>query len=273
MDNKHIIRLQGFVCGYPQQFLLKEIKLEINTGKITGIIGPNGSGKTTLFRGITGELNIKKGTYLYQEHHFHQFTIRQKARKMAIVSQQTDAADIPVADYVLMGRLPYRKRFQLFESQHDFELAEHYMKLTDTFRLKNKLMCELSGGEQQLVAIARALTQEPELLLLDEPTAHLDIGHQVQILDLVQKLNHDLKITVLMIIHDLNLASEYCNYLIMMQDGAIHTQGKPQEVLTYQNIEDVYKTVVITQTNPLSQKPAIFVVSADTLNKNSNKDG
>ncbi|MCK5700621.1 MAG: ABC transporter ATP-binding protein, partial [Cyclobacteriaceae bacterium] len=134
-------------------------------------------------------------------------------------------------------------------------------------KYKNKLMCELSGGEQQLAAIARALTQEPDLLLLDEPTSHLDISHQMQILNLIQQLNENMNLTVLMIIHDLNLAAEYCNYLVMMNDGEIFIKGEPKEVLNYNNIEEVYKTVVITHENPLSKKPVVLLVSEKTLNK------
>jgi len=128
-------------------------------------------------------------------------------------------------------------------------------------------MTQLSGGEQQLAGIARALTQEPDLLLLDEPTSHLDITHQVQILNLLQRLNTELELSVLMIIHDLNLAGEYCDYLIMLNKGKIHTQGTPEKVLNYQNIEEVYNTVVVTETNPLSGKPVILLVSENVLKK------
>ena len=143
------------------------------------------------------------------------------------------------------------------------------MKLTNVYRLKDKLLSQLSGGEQQLASIARALVQEPDLLLLDEPTSHLDITHQLQVLNLIQKLNEELKLSVLIIIHDLNLAGEYCDNLVLLKNGQIHSTGTPEEVLTYKNIEDVYNTVVVTQTNPLSGKPAIFLISEKVL-KNRN---
>jgi iron complex transport system ATP-binding protein len=126
-------------------------------------------------------------------------------------------------------------------------------------------MSELSGGEQQLAGIARALTQQPELLLLDEPTSHLDITHQVQVLNVLQQLNQEMGLTVLMVIHDLNLASEFCDHLVLVNQGRIHTQGTPEEVLTFHNIEDVYQTVVVTQNNPLSGKPAVFLASGKVL--------
>ncbi len=141
------------------------------------------------------------------------------------------------------------------------------MELTDVIPLKDKFVNALSGGEQQLAGIARALTQEPELLLLDEPTSHLDITHQVQILNLIRRLSNELGLTVLMIIHDLNLAGEYCDSLIMMQNGRLRKKGLPHEVLNYKDIEAVYDTVVITRTNPVSGKPVVFLVSEETFAK------
>jgi len=192
---------------------------------------------------------------------------KKKAQKIAIVTQNIEASFITIEDYVLMGRLPYKGNYSFFETKKDYEIAYKYMKLTNTFHLKDKYMTELSGGEQQLASIARALTQEPDLLLLDEPTSHLDITHQVQILNLLQRLNADLQLSVLMIIHDLNLAGEYCDYLVMMNNGKIHTQGTPDEVLNYKNIEDVYDTIVVTEKNPLSGKPVILLVSEKILKR------
>lgn len=263
---KQFVNIENIVCGYSSGFMLKEISLEIKKGSFTGIVGPNGSGKTTLFKAISGELSLKEGSIFINNTDTSKISNKQKAQKMAIVSQNTEIADITVEDYVLLGRMPYKKPFQLLDKQSDYTIAYKYMKLTGTMHFKDKLMCELSGGEQQLAAIARALAQEPELLLLDEPTSHLDISHQVQVLNLIQRLNEELKLTVLMIIHDLNLAGEYCDNLIMMNNGKIHTKGSPEEVLNYQHIEDVYKTVVITQQNPLSKKPAVFLVSDKILN-------
>jgi len=264
------IKIEKLICGYSGSFMLKKISFEIKKGSFAGIIGPNGSGKTTLFKAITGELSIKEGNVFLNSTDTSKMTLKQKAQKIAIVTQNTEAADISVEDYVLMGRLPYKSHFQLFESKEDYELATKFMELTGVLKYKNKLMCEMSGGEQQLAAIARALTQEPDLLLLDEPTSHLDISHQMQILNLIQQLNENMNLTVLMIIHDLNLAAEYCNYLVMMNDGDIFIKGEPKEVLGYNNIEEVYKTVVITHENPLSKKPVILLVSEKTLNKTKN---
>ncbi len=260
----NILAIQNLRCGYPK-FQLSDINFEIPKGSFAGIIGPNGSGKTTLFRAITGILPLKSGQILFSEKSLKAFSLKQRAQNIAIVSQFIEAGDMSVEDYVLMGRIPYHSRFNFFETDEDFAIARKYMELTDTWRFRDQLMSELSGGEQQLAGIARALTQQPELLLLDEPTSHLDITHQVHVLNVLQQLNLETGLSVLMVIHDLNLASEYCDRLILVNQGRIHTQGTPEEVLTFRNIEDVYQTVVVTQNNPLSGKPAVFLASGKVI--------
>lgn len=247
--------------------MLEEISFEIKKGDFVGIIGPNGSGKTTLFKGISGELNTLAGSSRLNGEFIQKMNLKQRAQNLAVVTQNIEVGSMTVEEYVLMGRIPYRKQFQFFETKSDIAIAEKYMELTGVNALKNKFMNVLSGGEQQLAGIARALTQEPELLLLDEPTSHLDITHQVQTLNLIRRLSEQLGLTVLMIIHDLNLAGEYCDSLVMMQNGRIHKKGKPLEVLNYADIEAVYDTVVITRTNPISGKPVVFLVSEKTLKK------
>jgi iron complex transport system ATP-binding protein len=263
------IKIDKLQCKYPGGFRLKEVCFTVRRGSFTGIIGPNGSGKTTLFKSITGEIPVIAGNILVDGIDLKTMSLRDRAKKIAIVTQNTEISHITVEDYVLMGRLPYRSHFQLFENSKDYLLANKFMKLTGTLSFKDKLMSELSGGEQQLVAIARALTQEPELLLLDEPTSHLDISHQVQVLNLIQKLNEEMSLTVLMIIHDLNLAGEYCEHLVMMDNGKVFSRGIAEEILNYKDIETVYKTVVLTKENPLSGKPAVFLISDKTLKMTS----
>ncbi len=263
---KPFFNIRNYSCGYPS-FRISDINIELKKGTFAGIIGPNGSGKTTLFRGITGSITEFSGDILLDGINLKSYSLKKKAQKIAIVTQIVDADQITVSDYVLMGRLPYHSRFQFFETKDDLEIAEKYMKMTQVFQHKDKLMTELSGGEQQRAAIARALVQEPDLLLLDEPTSHLDITHQVRILDLLQCLNEDLGLTVLMVIHDLNLASEYCEQLILIKKGEIYTQGRPDKVLTFETIEEVYKTPVITRENPYSGKPVIFLVSQKMMKK------
>lgn len=260
-----LLNIQNLSCGYGNAFRLHNINLNLSKGDFIGIIGPNGSGKTTLFNSISGLLKADKGVIALNGKNIAELSYKEKAKQIAVVSQTLSVDSVRVEDFVLMGRMPYHGRFSFFESKEDYDIARHYMQLTGTYHLKDKLITQLSGGEQQLVDIARALTQQPDLLLLDEPTSHLDIGHQVQILNLLQKLNSELKLSILMIIHDLNLAGEYCDYLIMMSKGAIHTSGTPQEVLHYKHIERVYNTVVVTEKNPISAKPVVLLVSDKVL--------
>jgi iron complex transport system ATP-binding protein len=263
----NFFEIENLTCGYEKKFHITNINISLSKGTLVGIIGPNGCGKTTLFRGITGELKSKTGSVTLNGKQLNQLTFKEKARMLAIVTQGNDGTYIPVEDYILMGRLPYHKNYQFFDTREDYAIAEKYMTLTGISHLKNKYLSRLSGGEQQLVSITRALVQEPELLLLDEPTSHLDITHQVQILNLVQQLNEQLGLTVLMIVHDLNLAGEYCDRLVLMNNGNVQDIGMPEEVLTFENIEKVYGTIVVTKPNPLSGKPAIFLVSNKVLNK------
>jgi iron complex transport system ATP-binding protein len=162
----------------------------------------------------------------------------------------------------MMGRFPHLGRLK-DPGKRDREITEESLELTDTADLRFRTLHELSGGERQRVLLAQALAQKPVLLLLDEPTAHLDIGHQIGILNVIKKLNQHQGLTVITVLHDLNLAGEYCGRIVLMNAGRIHTDGPPSEVLTYRNIEDVYKTVVIVKENPLSKKPYVVLVSGD----------
>jgi len=259
------VELRNASYGYNKSFHLSDVNFSILKGTFSGIIGPNGSGKSTLLKGITGELSVAENQIFLKGKDLSQLIENERAKEIAIVTQFSDPIDITVEEYILMGRIPYRSKHQFFETSEDFEIAGKYMELTDTYHLRNKKFSTLSGGEQQLASIAKALTQEPSLLLLDEPTSHLDISNQVQILNLIQELTHELGLTVMMVIHDLNLASEYCDYLLLMNQGTLYRHGTPNEILNFKNIEDVYNTVVITQENPISKKPSIFLVSNKML--------
>jgi iron complex transport system ATP-binding protein len=239
------------------------LSLKVNPGDFLVIIGPNGSGKTTLLRLVTRVLNVRKGEVLYQDENIFKMDLKEFCRKVAFVSQDiTIDFSFTVMELVLMGRIPHLKRLQ-FETKKDIKIAQEKLALTDALNLKDKRIDELSAGERQRVVLARALAQEPELLFLDEPTAHLDIGHQVQILDLLKKINRNNNLTIVMILHDLNLASAYSNRIALLDQGVVFKEGKPEEVLTYQNIEKVYKTLVLVNDNPVTGKPNVVLVPGD----------
>lgn len=259
-----MIQIQNLKLGYDSKFILKDINLRIEENEFLGIIGPNGSGKTTLIRAITRILKPQSGRVIVDGTDINKIRLRDLARMMAVTSQGYDREfDITVRDYVLLGRIPHRRPFQFLETGKDEEIINQAMDLTEVGCFKDRLLEELSAGERQLVFIARALAQEPKLLFLDEPTSHLDIAHQVKILDLIRRLNRENKITVIIILHDLNLAGEYCDRIVLMDIGCIYKIGTPLEVLTYQNIEQVYKTIVVVEKNPVSAKPHVMLVSKD----------
>lgn len=262
-----MLEIKDLTCGYDSRFFLKDINFKIDKGELVGIIGPNGSGKTTLFRAITRVLKPEKGVIYLEGENIWQMGFKDLAKRIAVVSQSFEIGFMSVEEFVLLGRIPYYARFQFLETKRDMEIVRRCMCLTDTFRFKDRLMGEISGGERQLVLIARALAQEPKLLLLDEPTSHLDIAHQVEILDLIKRLNREFGLTVIMVLHDLNLASEYCQRLVLINQGKIHKIGSPFEVLNYQVIEEVYKTVVVIEENPISSKPYVLVVPEEERQK------
>lgn len=255
------------LCGGYKAFRMKDVSFTLEKGVFAGVIGPNGAGKSTLMKLLLGDIKPTEGSMLLDGAELSSMSVLQKARRIAVVTQKIEDTSMSVLEYVLLGRLPYREMFQFFENKEDLIKAQTYMEWTGIAKYSDQSLSSLSGGERQLAAMARALTQEPDLLLLDEPTSQLDICHQVQVLDLVRKLNRDLGLTVLMIIHDLNLASTYCDRLVLLQNGNIHTQGTSAEVLQYQIIEEVYKTVVVTRPNPVTNRPTVFLVPQDEIEK------
>jgi len=270
-----MLEINGLTCGYESGFSLSNINLHVADGEMVGIIGPNGSGKTTLLRAVTKVLKPLSGAILLEGENIRRMNVRDLARKVAVVSQNAESGFMSVEEFVLLGRTPYYGRFRFLETKFDLAKAREAMALTDSLKLKDHLMSRISGGERQLALIARALAQEPKLLLLDEPTTYLDITHQVGILDLVRRLNKNFGLTVIMVLHDLNLAGEYCHRLALFERGEIRKFGTPEEVLDYRLIEEVYKTVVVVEKNPISQKPYVLAISeaARDLNKISTTKG
>ncbi len=258
-----LLKVNNLYGGYGREDIIKGISFEVERGGFLGIIGPNGSGKSTLLRLMTRALGLQRGMVLFGGMDIARMSLKELCKNIAFVPQETMISfSFTVWEIALMGRIPHLKRLQL-ETKPDFEITKSSLSLTDSLQLKEKNIDQLSAGERQRVIIAKALTQEPVLLFLDEPTSHLDIGHQIQILDLLKRLNRKRNLTIVMVMHDLNLASEYCNGLILLNDGSIFKEGSPQEVLTYQNIEAVYKTVVVVDKNPISSKPHVIPIPGE----------
>lgn len=261
MNKAPLLEIRDLVLAFDAKQILDRISFSLEPGNILSIIGPNGAGKTSLVRAVSKQLRPVQGRILVRGKDVSTMAPNALARQMAVVRQNLNPLSMSVRAYVRLGRLPFFKSFQFFETREDKALADEYMAVTGISSLAESSMDQISGGERQLAALARALTQQPQLLVLDEPTAHLDITHQARILDLLSDLRDRLGLTVLMVIHDLNLAAEYSDKLVMLDkiSGQIHAQGPPDQVLTCDNIRAVYQTRVKILANPESGKPCIFL--------------
>lgn len=259
MKNR-ILCVKNVVCGYGRREVLRDINLCIERGEVLGIIGPNGSGKTTLLRAVSHSISLQSGSIEYNGRLICNMSRKQIAQKIAFVLQSHEHvfAKMTVEQMVALGRIPHFTRFQWAISEKDISAVEEAMRTTDVLHLKDRGMDKLSGGEMQRVFLARALAQEPELLLLDEPTMHLDISHAIEIFKIITRLMEDKKTTVLCVMHDLNLASRYCKRLVMIHKGEIVHEGTPGDVIKRENISQIYSADVNIYTGDLSTTPQIL---------------
>jgi iron complex transport system ATP-binding protein len=252
------LRLEGLTAGYGMRDVLRDLNLSVEESSMLALIGPNGCGKTTLLRIVSGTLAASQGKVLLFDREVSGLARREISRIVAVVPQESHFAySFTVEEIVLMGRNPYLKRLQR-EGPEDYAIVHEAMRFTDVLHLKDRRMDELSGGERQRAVIARAIAQKPRLLLLDEPTAHLDINHQIDVLDLLVKL-HRKGMTVLFVSHDLNLASEYSRRIALMDDGQIEAIGTPEEVIQLNLIEKVYEAKVRVEKNPITKLPHVLL--------------
>jgi len=255
-----MIDLHSVSFRYRQDWVLREISFQIRKGEFVGVIGPNGSGKSTLLKTLCRLLSPQTGEILLDLVPLKEMSQREIARKIAVVPQEAYSLfPFRVIEMVLMGRSPYLGRL-MFEGARDLEIAKKAMEWTETLPIGERYVDEISGGERKRVFIARALVQEPEVILLDEPTANLDIHHQVDFLELILNLNREKGLTIAMASHDLNIASEYCDRLILVQGGKVYKMGTPREVITRENIEKVYGCKVWVDENPISGMPRITLL-------------
>jgi iron complex transport system ATP-binding protein len=252
-----MIEVHSISFRYRQEWVLQDISFRVEKGEFVGVIGPNGSGKTTLLKMLYRLLSPQKGEILFELAPMKKMDRTDIAKRIAVVAQETQLLfPFSVLETVLMGRSPYLGQL-MFESEKDLEIAKKAMEWTETLSFSERAMDELSGGERKRVFIARALAQEPEVILLDEPTANLDIHHQMDFLDLILTLNREKGLTILMASHDMNIASEFCDRLLLLQGGRIYKIGTPDEVITKENIERVYGCEVWVDQNPFSGMPRI----------------
>ncbi len=242
-------------------YILDNFNLSVECGEIVGIIGPNGSGKTTALKVLSRIIRPEQGEVKIIGRNISKMRQKEIAKIIGVVPQGTTIAfPFTVREIVLMGRSPHLGFWQM-EREHDLKIADNAMALTDSLEIADRRIDELSGGEQQRVIIARALSQEPKVMLLDEPTAYLDINHQVEIFDLIKRLNSERELTVVIVSHDLNMASEYCDRLVLMRNGQVYVEGPPKQVITETNIRDVYEVNTFVTDNIITGAPHIIPIS------------
>ncbi|MEO8457341.1 MAG: ABC transporter ATP-binding protein [Chloroflexota bacterium] len=236
---------------------LRDVSLSLNEGEVVGLVGPNGSGKTTLIRVVTAVVRPGRGRVVIGGRDIRRMRQIELARQIAVVPQEPVLPPAFTAlACVLMGRTPHLRLLQN-EGLSDLEAARRAMLATDTWAFADRMLGELSGGERQRVVVARALAQETPILLLDEPTAHLDLGHQASVLGLMHRFALDEGKAVLAVVHDLTLAARYCDRLVMMRHGSIVASGSPSEVLTTERLREVYGVSVDVFPHPSTGLPVV----------------
>lgn len=255
-----MITASNLKIGYDNKIVVDKFELEITQGEIISLIGPNGSGKSTILKVISRLMNSIDGVVYLDGYDIHKLPSKEVAKKLSILSQyQSTLPDFTVEELVSYGRMPHRKWYET-KTKEDEEIIQWALKQTRVYKLKDRSINSLSGGERQRAWIAMALAQRSKVLLLDEPTTYLDICHQMEVMELVSRLNKELNLTVVMVLHDLNQAVRYSNRMVVIKDGKIVTQGIPEKVLTKQLLRDVYNIEAEVSIDNRVGKPVFTVI-------------
>lgn len=263
---KALFSAQKITFRYNHHGAVDDVSFAIDQGEFMGLIGPNGAGKSTLLRLLAGFLKPSEGSMSFSGKNLNNYDRRELARNIATLPQLMDIPfSYTVEDLVLMGRYPHAQKGFLY-GKKEVEFVKEVMDTMEISHLTGRRIDTLSEGERQKVFLSQCIAQDPKVLLLDEPVSHLDIRHQIQTLDMLDKL-HSEGLTIVMVLHDLNLASEFCSRVMLLARGKVKSDGDPRMVLTFQNIEEAYHTVVIVKENPLSGKPFVIPVSKKYLEK------
>lgn len=246
--------------GYGERLIVDDLDLSIPTGVVTTVIGPNGCGKSTLLRALSRLLKPRTGTVLLDGHDITTMRTREVARVLGMLPQAPVAPEgLTVADLVSRGRHPHQSWFRQWSSDDEDEVAIA-LERTGIADLANRPIDELSGGQRQRAWISMALAQGTDILLLDEPTTYLDLAHSVEVLDLVDRLHSELGRTVVMVLHDLNLAVRYSDHLVVMKDGRVVASGVPSEVISVELLREVFDLDASVIDDPVSDRPLIVPI-------------
>lgn len=234
------VKINNIVFRYSSIPVIRDISFYVNKGEFISVIGPNGSGKSTLLKTLNGLYIPESGQVELLGKNIEEYKRKEIARKISFVPQDTSVEfEFSVEEVVSMGRHPFKGRFQK-EDKMDRKLIYEAMEMTNIFDIRDRIITEISGGERQRVFIAKALAQNTEIILLDEPTSHLDINHQIDILNLLRKMNQEKGITIILVVHDINLATRYSDRIILLKKGKLVSQGTPEDVITADNIQQTY---------------------------------
>ena len=256
----HLLVASGLSAGYDNKDILHGLDLEVPPGKITVIVGANACGKSTFLRTLARLISPSQGQVLLDGKSIHRIPSRDLARTLGLLPQSPIAPEgITVADLVSRGRHPHQSLFSRWTRKDD-EAVDSALVATKTFDLAERPIDELSGGQRQRVWIAMALAQQTDILLLDEPTTFLDINHQIEVLDLLTDLNRMRGTTVVMVLHDLNLAARYADHLVAIADGHVHISGRPEDVLTEETVRDVFGLDSRVIEDPTSGRPIMLPI-------------
>ena len=241
-----MINIHDLEIALGRKNIIRKIDVNVGEGEFVGLIGPNGSGKSTMLKAVYRVISKYGGEILVMDRDLKNMSIHESALMTSVVPQHTYSPfDFKVRDVVLMGRSPHKKSME-FDNAEDKAIADECLRKVDMYEFADRSFFTLSGGEQQRIVLARAIAQETPCMILDEPTNHLDIKYQLQLMDVVRSLG----LTVLAALHDLNIAAEYCDRLYMLKDGEVYTSGTPEEVLTSENIREVYGAEAIVTRSP-----------------------
>jgi len=257
MSSEHLLATKALVAGYGGKTIVDGVDLELPAGSITVIVGANACGKSTLLKTMSRLISPTSGSVVLDGKQISEIHTKELARTLGLLPQQPIAPEgIAVADLVGRGRHPHQKLFRSWTTTDDRAVAEA-LEATGVADLADRSVDELSGGQRQRVWIAMALAQQTDILLLDEPTTFLDIAHQIEVLDLLTDLNRNRGTTVVMVLHDLNLAIRYADTIVAVKDGKVHAMGAPSEVVTSDLIEEVFGLANRVSTDPVSGKPMV----------------
>ncbi|AZC13835.1 ABC transporter ATP-binding protein [Microbacterium sp. ABRD28] len=258
MTTAHRLAAEGLTLAYGSRLIVPELDLVVPSGRVTAIIGANGCGKSTLLRALARLLAPQSGRVVLDGEALHTRKSKEVARMLALLPQSPVAPEgIAVADLVGRGRHPHQRPLARW-STRDYEVVAQALEATGVADLADRAMDELSGGQRQRVWIAMALAQETDVLLLDEPTTFLDVAHQIEVLDLLTDLNRDRGTTIVMVLHDMNLAARYADHLFALRDGRVVAEGPPRDILTRRLIDEVFDLDAVVIDDPVSGAPIVL---------------